>query len=432
MLRSFEKATKCVLLAAIVAAAVATTKADPEPPPEVTGSEKVIAELTEAYVKQGGYIATYLSVGEGKSLECKLGSDQATGLGVAHLTLVKGGEKMEMRQWSTANDRVFIASGDEIFVLEGMNEELKSTLELSDVLTDQPGEANSRFIRFTPGMLLGKTTFSMVLEIKSKVKAPWVDNVKDATIQASDEKTVTFLTKDFGLLTISRENGMLIRQSLTGENGEARVLELKDLQANPGKEAVAKISADWSTAGAVAKPAVARMAPLRLIAFQRIVDFAERGEVDKGKLDKLLEDQYEVLQHFAMACINESEGSFASTADWPKLFGKIKGAARDEWQKENPVSGAISDADFLEYLQKPETRLTLRNSMVEGIMEAEDAPETAMDDIFGKGGWASLKVGNDQAVAAKKSLVNALSRAYFEALVDLKLEKQWDRRDGLD
>ena len=60
------------------------------------------------------------------------------------------------------------------------------------------------------------------------------------------------------------------------------------------------------------------------------------------------------------------------------------------------------------------------------------APEVIMDDIFGQGGWASLKVGNDLGVATKKSLVTALSRAYLEALVDLKMTKEWDQRDGLD
>lgn len=411
---------------------VSAAQAEPNPSQETLDSAKAISELTAAYAKQGGYIATYRSVGEGKSLECTLGLDQATGLGVAHLTLVKGGEKMEMRQWSTANDRVFVASGDEIFVLKGMNEELKSTLELSDVLTDQPGEANSRFIRFTPGMLLGKTTFGMVLEVNSKVKASWVDNVKDVPIQASDEKTVTFLTKEFGLLTISRENGMLIRQSLTGENGEARVLELKDLQANPGKEAVAKISADWSTIGAKEKPAVARMAPLRLMTFQLLIDFAERGEVDKVKLDERLEEQYEVLRHFARACINDSEGPLASKANWPGLFDKTKARLREKWLQDVPGADAANEEAFLGYLQEPKVRLQVRDSLVGGMMKAKNGPELITDDIFGKGGWSSLKVGNDRGVAAKQSLVKALSRAYLEALIDLKMEKQWDRRDGLD
>lgn len=392
----------------------------------------VIEQLSSAYAKQGGYIATYRSVGEGKSLACTLGSDFASGLGVTHLTAMKGDHKMEGRLWSTSNDRMFMESDGNLVVLKGMNEESKSIADLLAAFTGRPGESERQVIFYTPGMLLEKARIGPNLAPRSKLQPPWDDEVEDAPIQASDEKSVTFLTKEYGLLTISRENGMLVRQSIEGEGGEARVLELTDLLPNPGQEAVAKISADWSTAGAEEKPVVALMAPLRLVAFQWVIDFAERGEVNKDKLDKLLEDQYEVLRHFATACINKSEGSFASTADWPIIFSKIKTVARDQWQKENPGSGAISDAGFLEYLQKPETRLTLRNSMVEGILEADRAPETAIDDIFGKGGWASLKVGNDQGVAAKKSLVNALSHAYLEALIDLQMEKQWDRRDGLD
>lgn len=66
------------------------------------------------------------------------------------------------------------------------------------------------------------------------------------------------------------------------------------------------------------------------------------------------------------------------------------------------------------------------------MMKTEKLPEVIMDEIFGRGGWASLKVGNDRGVAAKQSLVKALSRAYLEELVDQKMTKQWDQRDGLD
>lgn len=410
---------------AMLAATVTTAKSE-------TDSEKVIAELTAAYVKQGGYIATYRSGGEGKSLECTLGSDFTSGLGVTHLTAMKGDQKMEGRFWNTSNDRMFIDSGGGLYVFKGMNEELKSIKDLLEVFTDGSGKSERQVFSCTPSMLMEKANIIPSLAPGSKIEPPWDDKVEDAPIQASDATTVTFLTKEHGLLTINRENGMLVRQSLEGENGETRVLELTDFQPNPGKEAIARISVDWPTAGAEEKPVIAWMALRRLVTFQRVIDSAERGEVDKNKLDQLLEDQYEVLQHFAKACINESEGSFASKADWPKLFGEVKAAARDQWQKENPGSGVIADSVFIEYLQKPETRLKLRNSLVEGAMKAEKSPETAMDDIFGKGGWASLKVGNDRGVAAKQLLVNALSRAYFEALIDLKMEKQWDHRDGLD
>ena len=68
----------------------------------------------------------------------------------------------------------------------------------------------------------------------------------------------------------------------------------------------------------------------------------------------------------------------------------------------------------------------------EAIPEAEGVTKTAMDDIFDQGGWTSLKVGNDRGAVAKQSLVKALFRAYFEALIGLKMEKPSDGRDGLD
>lgn len=318
-------------------------------------------------------------------------------------------------------------------VFKGMNAELKSLTDLVNVLTvepDGPGDPNS--VRLTPSVLLRKSTFGTVMNLRNRDVPSWASEVEDASIKESDEKTVTFLTAEYGLLTISRENGLLIRQSVTADDGEVRVLELKELQLNPGKDAIAGISAEWATAGAKEKPVVALMAPLRLLSFQLIIDSAEQGQGDTSALDALLEDQYQALRHFAAACINESEGPFASKADWPGLFGKTKAPLREKWLQDVPGAAAAGDKGFLEYLQKPEVRLKVRDSLVGGMMKVEKLPELITDEVFGKGGWASLKVGNDRGVAAKQSLVKALSRAYFEALIDLKMEKQWDRRDGLD
>ena len=114
------------------------------------------------------------------------------------------------------------------------------------------------------------------------------------------------------------------------------------------------------------------------------------------------------------------------------VFDKIKTRLHLKWLQDVPGADAADEEGFLTYQQEPEIRLQVRNSLVAGMMKTEKLPELITDEIFGRGGWASLKVGNDRGVAAKQSLVKALSRAYLEELVDLKMAKQWDQRDGLD
>ncbi len=335
-----------------------------------------------------------------------------------------------MRQWSTRDDRFYISANGKVMVVTGMSEQLASMQELSKIFTDKPFGGGP--MQFAPSVLLSESVFSVGIAVGTKLVPPWDSSVMDAPIRSSDVKSVTFATKEDGLLTISRENGMLVRQMLEVEGGEPRLLEIKDFQRNPGIEAIAKISADWSTADAEENPLVALIAPMRLTLFQTIIDFAEQDKVDKAKLDELLKEQYEALRHFAKACIDVRKGPFASKAIWPELLGTLKIVARDAWRQDTPGADLPDEKSFEVYLQKPEVRLKLRDATVAGIMENEKAPEAVMDDIFGRGGWASLKVGNDRGVAARKSLVDALSRAYLEALVDMQMIKQWEQRDGLD
>lgn len=393
-------------------------------------SAETITELTATYLKLGGYIATYGSVSEGKSVDATVGRDIASGMGVVRVTATKGEAKIEMRQWSTRDDRFYTFANGPIIVMKGLNEQLASMQELSRAFTDKPADEGP--MQFAPSVLLSKSVFSAGLGVGTQIVPSWASSVKDAPIRSSDEKSVTFATKEEGLLTISRENGMFVRQTLAVEGGEPRVLEIKDLKINPGKVAIAKISEEWSTADAEEKPVVALTARMRLALFQTIIDFAEQDKVDKAKLDELLKEQYEALRHFAKACIDEKAGPFASKANWPTLLGTLKTVARDAWRQDTPGADLADEKSFEAYLQKPEVRLKLRDAAVAGIMENEKAPETVMDDIFGRGGWASLKVGNDRGVAAKKSLVDALSRAYLEALIEMQMFKQWEQRDGLD
>ncbi|MCU0748646.1 MAG: hypothetical protein MUF13_03770 [Akkermansiaceae bacterium] len=393
---------------------------------------EVIEELTRAYAKLDGFKATYQSVGKGKTLDCTLGLDENSRLAASQVVVRKGDQKMVQRLWNTSHDQMFFAGGDDLIVFKGTNAELKSLTDLMNLLATEPdADGKEGTYQSIPSILLEKTVFAAGFGLQKRDQPSWADIVEDAPIKDSDEKTVTFSTDKYGLLTISRENGMLIRQSVTADDGEVRVLELKELQVNPGKDSVERISTGWSTIGAKELPLVSRMAPLRLVSFQLIIDSVENGQAEVRVLDDLLESQYESLRHFARACI-DMEGPFATKANWPGLFDKVKTRLHLKWLQDVPGADAADKEGFLKYQQEPEIRLEVRNSLVAGMMEMEKLPEVITDEIFGRGGWASLKVGNDRGVAAKQSLVKALTRAYLEELVDQKMTKQWDQRDGLD
>lgn len=391
---------------------------------------QAISELSAAYAKLGGYTATYRGVMAGTTLECKLGMDYASGLGFVQVASTGGDQPIDMRHWATPANRMYQISEGKTLVIKGLDKELESIRELKKVFSDSPVEEGA--IQFTPEIRLSASGCTAALGVTVNVKPSWLASVRKASIQSSDAKSVTFLTAERDLLTISRESGLLVRQTIPVIGDEPRILELLDFKLNPGTQSIVDFPKDWPTTGAVEQPAVALLAPLRLIVFQVIINSAENDPAIRGRLDELLQDQYEVLRHFAQACITESEGSIDQKVKWPMLFDNVKTMARQEWLTNTPAADPTDGQGLVKYLQKPEVRVKIRNQLVEGILEIERAREMIMDDIFGRGGWASLKVGNDRGVEAKKSIVTALSRAYLEALLDMKMTRQWDQRDGFD
>ena len=80
--------------------------------------------------------------------------------------------------------------------------------------TEPDADGKEGTYQFIPSILLEKTIFAAGFGLQKRDQPSWADIVEDAPIKDSDEKTVTFSTDKYGLLTISRENGMLIRQSV--------------------------------------------------------------------------------------------------------------------------------------------------------------------------------------------------------------------------
>jgi hypothetical protein len=178
---------------------------------------ETVAQLSATYAKLDGFTATYRSSGKDEVLECIVGMDEMSGIGVKHVVGKNANQDVDSRVWSTAKDEWFIG-GDHFFVIKGINAGLKCLTDLGKVLTPTPQGIEGPRSQFVPSGLLKKETSTGSVIGASDVP-PWASGVTAASIKASDEKTVTFPSPKYGLLTISRENGLLIRQEATTDDG---------------------------------------------------------------------------------------------------------------------------------------------------------------------------------------------------------------------
>lgn len=388
-----------------------------------------IKELSATYAKHEGFTATYVSKGEGKSLDVVMGLDEASGIAALHLLANKNGRKLEVRQWSTANDELFSDPGSgEVMRITGIGTELKSIAELKQALAVAPGDLRPDMV-FCPSMRVTKDSIAPGFNLANRDTASWISALKDATLGEVSEVRVTFRSAESGDLTISRETGLLVRQSITADDGEVRVLELKEHRLNPGADEVAKIATGWKTEGARVVARGSMLAPLRLRLFQGIIDTFDVNAADLKKLEGILDKQREPLRRFADGFAAEVGGSLASK-DWNKLLSQIKELAR----KEFPGTGTAEEKEkaLEKLLARPEFRAKFRDSVADTLVENQQGREVVMFEICGKNRAAVLRAKTPQGEAARTLLETALCRAYFEAVLDRKMAKHWGERAGLD
>ncbi len=388
-----------------------------------------LKELSATYAKHEGFTATYISKGDGKSLDVVVGVDEASGLAALHLLANKNGRKLEVRQWSTANDELFSDPGSgEVMLITGIGTELKSIAELKQSLAVAPGDLHPDMI-FCPSMLVTKDSIAPSFNLANRDNASWTSTLKNATLGEVNEVRVTFRSAESGELTISRETGLLLRQSMTADDGEVRVLELKEHRLNPGADEVAKISAGWKTEDAKVMARGSMLAPLRLRMFQGLIDTFDDNAADLKKLEAALDTQREPLRRFADGFAGEVGGSLASK-DWNKLLDTIKDAARKDFPGDGTAEEKEKALDTL--LARPEFREKFRDKVADTLVENQQGREIVMFEICGKNRAATLTAKTPQGETARTLLETALCRAYFEAVLDRKMAKHWGERMGLD
>lgn len=394
--------------------------------------EGMVEDLRKAYERLDGFTAEYRLTSKARTMKCTLGMDMASGAGFLRLVPTSGDDMEESAIWSAPHDRMYTSGGGDLLVFKGMTREVQSIRRLSAFLKGSADEDGSEVARFTPSLLLEKTGVAAALGVSNLSDPPWMEVIKGFSAFTSDDETVTFITQDSGSITISRENGMIRHQSLPGEAGEERVMDLHEFAPNPGKDVILAWTSTWPTEGAEERAVVSYMAPLRLGLIRLVIDGVEGGKVSNAELEEFLEEEYESLRHFAKGCIDETEGPFASKPDWATLMQNFKDSILKKWRESKLAEGADDSEAFKDYISQVDVQRKIRDGLVKVFLNADRSKETIMLEIFGRGGLQRVKVNNERGAAARKLIEEALARAYLEALIESKMIRYWQERDGLD
>lgn len=369
-----------------------------------------IESLSETYRKQGGYIVTYHSQGENKSLDATLATDSGSGMAVLHLTATKAGQRMEHRQWSDRPGDMFIdVNGKRGHVL-GLKEEVKV---LCDIFSDTTGKTG--IPAYTPGLLLTKESVSASLGFTMPPEPGWKDEAEGAKLGEVTEKSVVIVTGAHGDLTISRESGMMIRQSVTGDSGEKRVLEMVHYRRNPGQEDIISLSRDWQTAGAV--PMGAEMLrSTRSSFFQSAIRAVDSDHLTLEQLKEKLDSRKDQLGAFATLCSRSNPESRLATMDWKGVARQAKTTVHEAWEKKLPEAER-NEKDFETLWNRDGKKAAV--GFLEKFSQDKDVRRSTLGDILGPG--VELKATTKGGENARDFMESTLCHAYLEVIVRDKL-----------
>jgi hypothetical protein len=282
-----------------------------------------------------------------------------------------------------------------------------------------------------PYLTMEKTSIGQGIRFSNTGDPVWEKDVEMARVESFDDKSVTFATTKLGLLTVSRENGIMTRQSVTSDKGEVRSIDLTKLELNPGEKALAAISAGWDTKDAKQTGAGAITVSLRKQVFSEIVSMVESGKASLAKLEEVLGEQGDALRQFTGACISDTAG-IGGGPEIKALLDRVKEHLREKWKKQTPAD-MQTEKSFEDFLTSPEVRREVRDSMAESLLRNDKvAGKRAILELFGPRD-AGDPLWHDEAGEAAWELIDkAVARAYFEALMERKMALHWGEREGLE
>jgi hypothetical protein len=381
-----------------------------------------IAELTAAYGKLDGYIADYVfeSEAEGKHLEARLAADDKSGLVLLHVVGRKGGEvALSARQWNTLNDELFLDLDGEAVKVTGLQADTSQMMaDLSELYEMVAGghdpDVRSHFsMNWKAAFLLGpENGVEASIGVGSAREPFWVSEVAGAPVHASDDVSVTFSTETHGLLTVGREHGLLLRQSVKGAEGRDRLLELRRLERNPGREKLKELASGWPTGGArdMGSENVSKLVSgMRLKIFQSVVDAVSQGKGKPETVADWMGRNRGRLRDLAHSWVLEGPARLESADFWNPILERL--------EKEVP-----DGTEVRRYMRKRENRERLREAAVADITCDAKIVRKAVAEIFIE---SELKADNATGRQAKDVIEAALAQAYLEVVFDRKARAKW-------
>jgi len=392
--------------------------------------EAWIEELSATHHKQDGYIAVYVSEADEKHLEATLAVDRGSGLMAVRMLAEKVGEEtMDSRQWNTADDVVFIDVNGEKCRITGLlgaiTQMMKDLSGLIQLMND--GDAIEIPINQTtgwqPNFLLDATSISMGLGVASEPAPPWKSAVEDAEVHGFDDDSVTFHSEKYGLLTISREHGLLLRQTVKGLEGEDRVVELKDLMRNPGRDKVVALTSDWSSDGAeeIGSASMAEaFGSFRIFAFQAIVNAVSNDILSPEMVDEWLRFQRDRLGEIVAPWVRVGPEHVEGAEVWKLLLDQVKNSVEDLlWERGEELDGG--DA-VTRLLRQRATRELARATTIDMLAGRAEFRDRVMSEIFA---GQELEAADEAGNQARELISASLAKAYLEAVFDRKANQQW-------
>lgn len=400
-----------------------------------------IKELTETFRSHQGYIAKYHSERPNKSLELTVATHFGSGLGSLEVELKAGGEMDSMRSWITADEIMYFDPfGPERYRFRGLADEIRFLVGFNELSSDFKTASTPLTISANPGLMLTGDSLAGGLKVHSTVIPMWKDAVKGAETAKLDEKEVTFETKLHGLVTVSRENGIMTRQNFPDSPDGPRVLELVELKLDPDADTILKISADWTTLGAEDAATSYLTSEHRKSMFQAIIDGIESGAFELKKLETKLDEDRLALRKFAGSSISTKPGTKAArlSAIIVESFKSFRPVLKKHWLESVPGANADDIEAFEAYSSNPATQEEILDQMIDGILKGaekigeERLRELIMPEFFGPGPEAPLTAKAASGRIAKQLLEDALVKGYFEALTARHLAVAVREREGLD
>lgn len=400
-------------------------------------ADKAVEELSTAYGKLSGFIATYHSESKGKTLDAIAALDRPSKSAAWETTMKGTKDDDTKRMWIPADeDAVYFFMHGHLLKAVKIQAEMNFLSSFQKTLLFDPARiaagkapetaAPDNNYNMWPQALLAKDSYEGGLFLRNSTRPAWWAAVENSVIESSDEKSITFKTPANGLVTIGREHGLLVKQSMPASDEKERILQLTRIELNPGREKLTNLTKAWDDTAATRMSTHALTGKIRQEVFQILIRDIEGGRLELGRVDAELEKRREELRSIATGWIEQSP--IGKKPTWKAVLDHAKGQMRAHWIQNVPGAKADDEAAFEAYLAKPEARTSARDSLVAEMETHAIARGQVLSELF----ESPLETTNEAGEAVKHSIETATVKAYGEAVVEAKISEYWGERKGLD